>query len=65
MPQGTIKKIMVDKGFGFITTEKGDYFFHETAVHGVAFDDLRVGQVVEFVEGQGPKGPRAEQVKPT
>ena len=63
MPQGTIKKIVGDKGFGFIKAEKGDYFFHSTSVEGAAFEELKVGQAVEFVEGQGPKGPRADQVK--
>ena len=61
---GTIKKI-TDKGFGFITDMKGqEYFFHQSAVQSVRFDDLREGQSVEFDVGQGPKGPRAENVRP-
>lgn len=63
MPQGTIKKIVSDKGFGFITGQKGEYFFHHSAVQGAAFEELQEGQAVEFVEAQGPKGPRADQVK--
>lgn len=62
MPQGTIKTLTT-KGFGFIDTEKGDVFFHQSAVEGATFEQLREGQQVEFVEGQGPKGPRAESVK--
>ncbi len=62
MAQGTIKKLVADKGFGFITTESGDLFFHHTAVQGTQFESLREGQEVEFSEGQGPKGPRAESV---
>ena len=34
------------------------------AVEGVSFDELREGQTVEYQEGQGPKGPRAENVRP-
>ena len=59
---GTIKRI-TDKGFGFITTAGGpEYFFHQSACAGTAFDDLREGQEVSFTVGQGPKGPRAENV---
>lgn len=61
MPQGTIKKL-TEKGFGFIEGERGDIFFHHSSVEGANFDDLREGQMVEYSEGQGPKGPRAENV---
>ena len=62
MPEGTIKKL-TQKGFGFIETERGDLFFHMSALDGVSYDQLYEGQKVEFTEGQGPKGPRAESVK--
>ena len=62
MPQGTIKKL-TDKGFGFIEGEKGDIFFHHSSVEGMRYDDLREGLQVEYQEGTGPKGPRAESVK--
>ena len=62
MPEGTIKTL-TSKGFGFIDTEKGDLFFHHTAVEGATYEELQEGQRVEFVEGSGPKGPRAESVK--
>jgi len=62
MPQGTIKTL-TSKGFGFIDTEKGDLFFHHTAIEGATYEELHEGQTVEFTEGQGPKGPRAESVK--
>ena len=64
MPQGTIKKLITDKGFGFIQGERGDLFFHHSAVQDGAIEELRVGQEVEFEEGRGPKGPRAENVRP-
>ena len=63
MAEGTIKRL-TDKGFGFIETGSGkDLFFHMSAVEGVRFEDLKQGQRVSFQEGQGPKGPRAENVK--
>jgi len=64
MPTGTIKKIVSDKGFGFIQGNDGDLFFHHTAIVGTSIDQLREGQQVEYDEGQGPKGPRAVNVKP-
>ena len=64
MAEGTIKRL-TDKGFGFIDTGSNqDMFFHSSNVEQVTFDDLREGQKVTFVEGHGPKGPRAEQVTP-
>jgi cold shock protein len=61
---GTIKRL-TDKGFGFIATTEGtEYFFHQSACMGTRFDDLREGQAVSFTVGQGPKGPRAENVSP-
>lgn len=62
MAEGTIKKL-TDKGFGFIDTENGDIFFHHSNVEGTQYEMLQEGQRVEFTEGQGPKGPRAENVK--
>ncbi|MBC8872507.1 MAG: cold shock domain-containing protein [Planctomycetes bacterium] len=64
MPQGTIKKLISDKGFGFIEGERGDIFFHRTALVGTTMEELREGQAVEYEEGSGPKGPRAENVQP-
>ncbi len=62
MPQGTIKKLISEKGFGFIEGERGELFFHHSAVDGTTFEELHEGQTVEFTEGSGPKGPRAENV---
>ena len=63
MSQGTIKKLVSDKGFGFIEGERGELFFHHTSVEGESFESLHEGQAVEYTEGSGPKGPRAESVK--
>ena len=61
---GTIKRL-TDKGFGFIAAADGtEYFFHQSAVQGSSYNELREGQRVTFTVGQGPKGPRAENVRP-
>ena len=64
MPQGVIKKLVTDKGFGFIEGERGDLFFHHSAVQETSMEELQVGQRVAYEEGRGPKGPRAENVRP-
>ena len=61
---GTIKRLVSDKGFGFVAAADGnEYFFHQSAVADGGFDQLREGQAVTFNTGQGPKGPRAENVR--
>jgi CspA family cold shock protein len=63
---GTIRTIRADKGFGFIKDQGGkEYFFHRSAVQGETLEDLREGDSVEFDVGEGPKGPRAENVRRT
>ena len=64
MAEGTIKRL-TDRGFGFIETGSGDdMFFHSSDLEGVSYEELQVGQRVSYTEGRGPKGPRAENVKP-
>ncbi len=64
MAEGTVKRL-TDRGFGFIDTESDkDLFFHSSTLDGVSYDDLQEGQRVSYTEGSGPKGPRAENVKP-
>jgi len=64
MPQGKIKRLVSDRGFGFIEGERGDdLFFHHSALEGVAIEALREGQVLEYTLGKGPKGTRAENVR--
>ena len=61
---GTVKRLVSDKGFGFVAASDGaEYFFHQSACTGTPFDSLREGQSVTFQTGQGPKGPRAENVQ--
>jgi CspA family cold shock protein len=61
---GKIKRLVSDKGFGFIAASDGtEYFFHQSACAQTAFDQLREGQEVTFDVGQGAKGPRGENVR--
>ena len=62
---GKIKRI-TDKGFGFISDDTNpgkDVFFHNTALVGVQFTDLKEGDAVTFDIEQSEKGPRATNVK--
>lgn len=59
---GTVKKVVEDRGFGFIAGEDGnEYFFHRDGVEN--FESLRGGESVTFEIQQSDKGPRANQVK--
>jgi cold shock protein len=59
---GTVKRLLPDKGFGFVAGPDGtEYFFHRSAAPG--FQLLHEGAIVSFVPTDGPKGPRAEQVE--
>jgi cold shock protein len=62
--QGSIKKIIPEKGFGFITPDDGakDLFFHSSEVKGVTFPELKEGDKVSFEVGESPKGPNAVNV---
>jgi len=67
--KGTIKKLIRERGFGFINTEDGrEIFFHTTALQGMTFASLIEGQSVEFDVEKIPddsrnKGPRAINVQ--
>jgi len=66
---GTIKRLVVDKGFGFILGADGtEYFFHQSALTDPrsptrGFDALQEQDAVTFEPTVGPKGPRAERVE--
>ena len=64
MTTGTIKKVVADRGFGFITADDAkEYFFHRDGLEATLnFDRLTEGERVEFEIEQSPKGPRAKQV---
>lgn len=64
MQTGTIKKLVSDRGFGFIQQEGGkDLFFHaKDLADGLLFEDLREGDMLQFEVEEGPKGPAAVNV---
>lgn len=59
--QGTIKRLVTDKNFGFIAPEGAakDVFFHASELQGVQFAELNVGDVVSFEMQDSDKGPKA------
>ena len=66
MATGTIKRLVRERGFGFIQGQDGvEVFFHKSALQGGAFDGLAEGQAVEFDVERGEKGPRAANVRVT
>ena len=64
MATGTIKKVVADRGFGFISAEDAkEYFFHRSGLDSsLDFDRLVGGEKVEFEIEQSDKGPRANRV---
>ena len=64
MTTGTIKRVISERGFGFIADEEGkEYFFHRDGLSStVDFDRLVGGESVNFDIEAGPKGPRAVKV---
>ena len=67
MATGTIKKLVGDRGFGFIQQADGtDLFFHRSAVTGASFDELAEGQSVSYEKTMDPRRNKesAEKVTP-
>jgi CspA family cold shock protein len=65
MPNGTVKKVVSDRGFGFIAAEDGkEYFFHRSGLDSsLNFDSLNGGEAVTFEIEASQKGPRATRVR--
>ena len=65
MTTGTIKRVVADRGFGFIAAaDEKEYFFHRGALDSsLDFDRLTGGEQVEFEVEESPKGPRASKVR--
>ena len=66
MTTGTVKKLVPERGFGFITSDDGkDYFFHRSVLASTLdFDRMVGGEKVQFDVEQDPKGARARNVEP-
>ncbi len=66
MATGTVKKVVSDRGYGFISGDDGkDYFFHRDSLDAsLDFDRLAGGERVEFDLQSNPRGPRAVNVRP-
>ena len=63
MHKGKVKKLIRDRGFGFISDTDGrEVFFHQSSLVGSAFDTLKGDEEVEFEVENSPKGPRAVNV---
>lgn len=67
---GYIKSLNAAEYFGFIESEKADFFFHKSAlVNEEGWDELvrdfkaEKNILVEFDNGYSPRGPRAMRVK--
>ena len=66
MATGTIKRVVADRGFGFIADDGAkEYFFHRNSLDSsLDFDRLAGGERVEFEVEQSPQGPASEQGSP-
>ena len=63
MHSGKIKKVVRERGFGFISDTDGrEVFFHQSSLIDTQFDDLKEEQMVEFEIENGPKGQQASKV---
>ncbi len=64
MAKGTVKRVMRERGFGFISAEDGrEIFFHQSELQNTSFDALQEGDQLEFDVVKGDKGPKAENIK--
>jgi len=62
--RGRIKKLVRDRGFGFINADDGrEIFFHRSSLQELDFDELREEQSVEFEVERTDKGPRATKIR--
>jgi len=62
--KGRIKKMVRDRGFGFIRGDDGkEVFFHRSGMNGSDYDSISEGDTVEYVIQEGPRGARAEHVR--
>ncbi len=64
MPRGIVKRVIAQKGFGFIEGERGDdLFFHHSELQNCPIESLQEGEVLEYTVGAGKKGPCATALR--
>jgi cold shock protein len=64
MPKGTIKKVIQDRGYGFIRADDGgEFFFHMSGLQGLDFKNLKEGDPVEFDVEKNNRGSRAINIR--
>jgi len=64
MHTGKIKKVVRERGFGFISDTDGrELFFHQSSLVDVGIDKLDSEQAVEFEVEDSDKGPRAINIR--
>jgi CspA family cold shock protein len=62
--RGRVKKLVPERGFGFVRGDDGkEVFFHRSGLGPNEYDSLSEGDLVEYVVQEGPRGPRAENVR--
>jgi CspA family cold shock protein len=65
MTTGTVRCLVGEHGYGFISNNAGrDIFFHHSQLRGIDFQSLKEGQNVSYKVGLGEKGLIAREIKP-
>ena len=65
--QGSVSKVNLEKGYGFISPDGGgrDVFFHASKLLNKQIGELTRGSRVTFEVEEGEKGPKALRVQVT
>ncbi len=62
-PEGTVKEVFPERGYGFLETGDREIYFNQASVLNGHFNRLRPGTRVQFAEEAGEKGSQASTVK--
>ena len=60
---GVVKRLLKEKGFGFVSGPDGDVFVHRSSGETETFDSLEEGDLVSYEQEEGPKGLRARNLQ--
>ena len=61
MAHGTILELVRNRGFGTITSDGQEYFFNQSALQGLDFEELTEGQEVDFLADFDAPGDRKDE----